>query len=157
MTRLLCAALALAACGPPSPPAFYSIDSEFSGPERETIRSTVDAWCESDARWCPEEIGWAEHGAFVLVGDLEERSVCASLDGCVTGGRNTGDGRVLIARNRHEADNLDALWLIAAHEAGHYCKDGHTKTGLMAAVHTPADALEIDDEAVRAWREGCGL
>lgn len=158
MTRLLvAAALALVACGAPEPPRYISIDSEFSEAERETIRAAVYDWCASDARWCPEEIGWAERGRFELVDDLPEddytRRVCPADKTCTTSGHNDGDN-VRIARNRPSL-GLDALWLIAAHEAGHFCKDGHTKHGLMAAAHKPADVLEVDDEAVRAWKAGC--
>lgn len=160
MTRLLaCAAIALlTACGAPEPPRFISIDSEFSEPERETIRDAVDAWCQSDAHWCPEEIvGRVERGRFELVDDLPEDGytlkVCPADKTCTTSGHNDGDN-VRVARNRPSL-GLDALWLIAAHESGHFCKDGHTKTGLMAAAHKPADVLEVDETAVRAWKDGC--
>lgn len=160
MNRLLaCSALALVACGAPEPPRYVSIDIEFSVAERETIRATIDDWCGA-VGWCPEErVGWTERGRFLLVDDLPETDfterVCPPTATCKTSGHNDGDN-VVIARNRPRADSLDALWMVAAHEIGHYCLPGkHTDNGLMAAAHVPADVLEVDAEAVSAWREGC--
>lgn len=155
MTRLLAvAALALVACGAPEPPRFYSIDSDFAPQEQETIRAAIDAWCSSDAQSCPEEVGWAEYGRFVLVDNIEEL-----VPNTITAGRNPGDGRVLIARNRPAPDDLGLLFNVSAHEWGHFCIDGHPVAGgLMAQVHRDNEGvLTVDDEAVRAWREGCAL
>jgi hypothetical protein len=165
MTRLLtCAALALfaVACGAPEPPRHYSIDVEFSASERATIHAAVDAWCESDARSCPEEIGWAERGRFVLVDDLPEPaetiSACTQGRKCTVSANNNGTS-VEIARNRTAPDDLGFLFTIGLHEWGHFCIDGHPVSGgLMAAVHRDDEgALSVDDEAVRAWKDGCAV
>jgi len=161
MTRLLLAAAALAfvGCAAPEPPRYFSISADFSEAERETIRAAVDAWCESDAGSCPEEIGWSDWGRFELVDHIESHEVCARTPGCVVGGKNTHDGRVIIARDRLVADDMTMLWTIAAHEWGHFCIDGHPVSGgLMAAIHEADEgALTVDDEAVSAWKGGCGL
>jgi hypothetical protein len=162
MSRLLVAALAMlgVACGAPEPPRYFSVDSEFSEGERETIRAAVDAWCDSDARSCPEEIGRAERGRFVLVDDIVEPEAtlrdCTPGRKCTVSGRNNGT-TIEIARNRTAVDDLGFLWTISSHEWGHFCIQGHPVSGgLMAAVHKDDEgSLTVDDEAVRAWREGC--
>lgn len=156
MTRPLPRVLALlvVACGTPEPPRYFSVDSEFTEPERETIRATVGAWC-AEVGWCPEEVGWAERGRFELVDDLPEDEEtardCPPGRECVVSGNNDG-ARVRIARNRPLPNDLDRLWEIAAHEGGHYCVQGHLRDGLMAPI---SKGLEIDNGAARAWREGC--
>lgn len=161
MNRLVCCcvlALLGVACGAPEPPRYVSLDNEFSIGERESIRAAIDDWCDA-VGWCPEEQGWTERGRFVLVDDLPESDfterVCPPGKTCKTSAHNDGDN-IEIARNRPRSDSLDALWTIAAHEVGHYCLPGeHTKNGLMAAAHAPADVLEIDETAVSAWKDGC--
>lgn len=160
MTRLFFATLALAgvACGAPTPPRYYSLDSELSEPERATIESAIDAWCVETGD-CPEPALWAEHGRFQLVDSIRGR--CERIEheegerGCITGGKNVGDRVVLISRARPAPESLDVLWTIAAHEWGHFCAE-HTERGLMGAVqHADAPMLEIDADAVSAWKAGC--
>jgi len=147
--------LVLGACAPSAPP-YFSISSDFSAAERETIRAAVDAWCESDAASCPDEVGWSERGRFELVDDLPEENMAACPEGrtCAVNANNDGDN-IRIARNR-AATGLDHLWHIAAHEWGHFCIDGHRPASeLMTAVEADAPLLEIDEVAVGAWHAGC--
>lgn len=75
---------------------------------------------------------------------------------CEVEGHNDGDTvRILREGEAHSTLDLDRLWIIVAHEAGHFCKHGHTATGLMSAVHNPGEPLVIDDVAIAAWRGGC--
>jgi hypothetical protein len=154
VTRLVALALLTVACGAPQPPRYYSIDSSFTEAQREVIRAAVDAWCVATGD-CAEEALWVDRGRILLVDSVVSPGTCEGLPECVVGGRNTGDGRVLIARDRPSPDSLDLLWTIAAHEWGHFCAE-HTQHGLMAAIqHADAPVLTVDEDAVRAWREGC--
>lgn len=136
----------LCACGA-TPPEFFSIDPAFSPEQAETIRSAVSSWCEA-VGYCPEERA-APRGRFIAVDSLPEVFDCPEGSVCKRTGHNDGDNVRLVPR-----DDLSALWLVAAHEFGHYCAE-HTAFGLMAARHSPGDALTIDAEAIAAWKEGC--
>lgn len=144
------------ACGREAP-RHFSVDDSFSEAEQETIRAAVAAWCDA-AGWCPAETLWAENARFELVDHIEDASDdpgCRSESGCMVGGRNKGDGRILVARDRPRADDLGLLWSIVAHEAGHFCTE-HTDSGLMSAYMAPdSGAMEIDSVAVDAWHAGC--
>jgi hypothetical protein len=141
------------ACGR-SAPEHFSVDSSFSESEQETLRAAVGAWCDA-AGWCPTETLYAERAHFRLVDDIpedsESRAKCPEGQTCETGGTNTGD-EILIARNG--IPSLDVLWMIAAHEAGHFCTE-HTSTGLMAAYQDVNGEFAVDAVAVAAWHEGC--
>ncbi len=144
-------------CGwPNDPPAYYAIDSEFPEEQRETIRAAYDAWCEAEG-YCPQEAIWADRGRVMLIDDLPENEYtekhCPPGRECTTSGHNTGGDNVVVARNRARGDDLGALWVVVAHEIGHYCTE-HTKTGLMAAAQDEP-ILEIDQVAIRAWERGC--
>lgn len=139
----------------PEAPSSYSISSEFSPSERETIRAAVSAWCDA-ADACPEEVSRAADARFELVDDLPEigMSACPAGRTCVVNG-NERDGTVRIARNR-VATGLDHLWRIAAHEFGHICIDGHrADSALMSGIEPEGPLLVIDNEAVTAWKDGC--
>lgn len=145
-------------CAAPRAPRFYSIDEAFSAAEGETIRAAVEAWCEK-TNDCPEESAFAEDAHFELVDDLPEdaKTAAACPEGaqCVTNGKEQG-GRIRIARNRAAADDLDYLWRIVAHEYGHLCIDGHiADSALMSALQDHTGLLEVDNEAVEAWKDGC--
>ena len=155
LSLLLGCALAFG-CAAPEPPRYFSVDSDFGEGERETIHATVDAWCDA-VGWCPEEALWSDRGRVMLVDHLphdeETRSACPDGLTCGVFGRNDGDV-VRIARDRIEPDNMAVLFVITAHEIGHFCTE-HTTAGLMAAVQTHASEPVIDAEAAEAWRSGC--
>lgn len=141
---------------PNDPPDFFVIDSEFPEPQREVIRAAFDAWCDAEG-YCPEEALWADRGRVMLVDDLPEgdhaRRNCPEGRTCLTSGTNKGGDNVVIARERARSEDLSALWVVVAHEIGHYCTD-HTDKGLMAATQGEP-VFEIDETARRAWRAGC--
>lgn len=143
-------------CGWPPPPGHYSIDSEFQPAERETIRAVYDSWCDK-VGYCPAETLWAERGRVALVDDLEEdeqtQEDCPEGITCMTSGGNTGDV-IMVARNRSRPDDLALLWVIVAHEVGHYCQE-HQKSGLMAAAQMFDAPAEIDQVAIDGWFDGC--
>lgn len=146
-------ALLIAGCGR-EVPEFYSLDSAFSEHERETIHAAVQAWCDATGD-CPEFSLWSERGRFVLVDDLEERDMAECPEGrtCAVGGRNNGD-IIRIARNRPNQDSLSALWVVAAHEWGHFCTE-HIDEGLMGALQTEDTPMVVDAASVDAWHAGC--
>jgi hypothetical protein len=134
------------------PPSTITIDPALSAAEQETIRSTVDAWCDA-VGWCPTERAWTGdgEGRFELVDDLSERDiVCPEGMQCEVAGRNNGE-RVAIAANRTGADDMALLWVIVAHEIGHFCHAGHVEHGLMSPYVGRGSLTEIDAEAVRFW------
>lgn len=145
-------------CGWPPPPDYYSIDSEFSEPQKGTIRAAFDDWCR-EADYCPTEALWADRGRVILVDDLPEddytRDHCPEGMRCTTSGTNSQGDVILIAKNRPMADDLAQFWFVVAHEVGHYCIQEHTATGLMIATGGQDDTPEIDALAVRRWHEGC--
>lgn len=146
--------LVLVGCAAQEPPAYYSVDSEFSEAEAGVIDAAIADWCEA-VGWCPEKALWSERGRFELVDDLPEGRLAACPEGrvCEVAGNNDGDV-VRVARQRPAQDDLSAFWMVVAHEIGHFCTE-HTERGLMAAYHEVDDALEIDPESVRAWHAGC--
>lgn len=148
--------LFLGACGSTAP-AYYSIDSSFSLEQREALRDAVDAWCEATGD-CPEEALFSEEAHFRLVDDLPERDhvkdICPPDAECIVNGAESR-GDIRIARNRQEPNSLHRLWRVAAHEYGHVCIDDHTKGGLLSTLQDHEGPLEVDAEAVRAWRKGC--
>ncbi len=148
------------AAWPNDPPAYYSIDDQFSAAEAETIRSVFDAWCVA-VEYCPKEALWSERGMVGLVDDLPETGytlrVCPEGRVCSTSGVNHQGDELWIAANRVYADELAALWFLVAHEVGHYCTE-HTARGLMAPAQSDAPSereLVIDADAIAAWRAGC--
>lgn len=113
----------------------------------------MQAWCDK-VGWCPEEVDETIDGSFVLAYGSLHPQVDETIDGEVSG-RNSGHGYIQVRADGRARGQLDYLWIVAAHELGHYCTD-HLSTGLMAAEHTVgADPLEIDDAAAEAWRAGC--
>lgn len=151
---------AMSGCAPaPEAPRYYSISREFNAEEAATLRAAVAAWC-AEAGACPEEALFSENAHFELVDDLpeDERTVAVCPEGatCATNGKE-GGGDIQIARNRAAPERLDILWRIAAHEFGHLCIDGHrAESSLMSAYQDHEGVLEIDNEAVQAWKDGCG-
>lgn len=142
-------------CAPlPKPPSSYSIDDAFSPAERDIIHSAVDAWCEATGD-CPAFTPLHSEAAhFALVDDLPERARCPEGETCVTAG-NEGQGLIRIARNRPNPDDLAMLWLVAAHEYGHLCIDGHPEGSALMGPQHRTPLLEVDDGAVRLWNEAC--
>lgn len=146
------AALLLVACVQ-SPPEHFSISDDFSEGEASTIRAAVSAWCDA-AGWCPTEALWTDSGRFELVDHIETMDCPEGYTECTVAGRNDGDV-IRIARDRAAPENMAILFIVAAHETGHFCAE-HTARGLMSAFHGSEEAsLEVDAEAVRAWRAGC--
>lgn len=151
---MILAGLLLVACA--GPPESYSIDTELSPAEVVVVRDAVAAWCDA-VGYCPDERAVVDRGAFRVVDHIPHSHVanCPAGQDCQVVARNHDNDEVWIRRNRNIGDDMGAFWTVIAHEIGHYCIDGHTTTGLMAARHTPGEPLEIDDVAIRAWREGC--
>lgn len=150
-------------CGFPEPPSHYVIDSSFrdENPEiadqkLEVIRAAFDGWCDA-VGYCPEEALWSDRGRVMLVDDLPEDEYtvehCPEGRECKTSAHNVGGDNVIVARDRVRVDELDALWVVIAHEIGHYCTD-HTKIGLMAPAQDEP-IVQIDETAIRAWERGC--
>lgn len=153
-------------CAMPPPPDHYSIDPDFSAAHVETIRSVFDAYC-AKVGYCPTEAGTdgpatIERGMIELVDTLPEdgytRRHCPEGMACTTAGTNDGANRILIARDRPEADDLAQFWEVVAHEVGHYCIPDHIPESLMNATDEGLEArpLEVDDKTARAWKENCG-
>lgn len=136
---------------PTEPPRYFSISDEFPPEQADTIRAAVGAWCDKTGH-CPVEALWSERGRFELVDSLDEPCPVEGAD-CSVPALNDSNV-VWVAQQRREPDNLNHLYTIAAHEWGHFCAD-HTTGGLMADMFQLRDALEVDDEAVAAWRSGC--
>lgn len=151
---MIIAALILVACGR-TPPEAISFDPELSQAQVEIARDAVDAWCDA-VGWCPQESTWTDSGRFIVVGHIDQGAAsrkCPPGAKCEVSAQNTG-GNVDILRG-NQADEGDRFWILVAHEIGHYCVEGHTKTGLMSAVHDSGEPLTIDPVAAQAWREGC--
>lgn len=136
---------ALFACG--APPDVFSVDPDL-GVRAEVVRDAVDAWCVA-VGYCPTEQTWAGDapGSIRLVD-----AVPPGRNGRPLVGKNLGD-RIILDRGAAAETELDRLWVIIAHEIGHYCAD-HTKTGLMVD-HDIGQAPEVDGVAAGAWRAGC--
>lgn len=154
------ACLALA-CGPKPPPDHFSIASDFSAPEAETIRAAVDGWCDA-VDYCPTEVRWAERGRITMVDSVSAE--CPAGTDCRAFGQSVDEDRIEIARNRYSPDDMAQFWVSISHEIGHYCtnfasrgvdENGHTRTGLMAPAHDAGEALIIDTLARVAWKNGC--
>jgi hypothetical protein len=142
--------LTMCGCGGQVPPRHYSLDSSFNEAERETVRAAVQEWCDA-AAWCPMEALFSEDAHFQMVDSLG-RSVSTGGEEGKVAGKNMGDGRILIARDR--PGDLDTLFIVAAHEIGHLCTE-HTSSGLMADFHVPGEGETVDEIAVAAWHAGC--
>lgn len=140
--------LALVGCAGVAPPDSVHIDPGFSEDERATIRDALGAWCDA-VGWCPTE---APDGAPIeLVATLTPDDLECPRGACAVGGINTGEG-LQVAQDAQLT--LDRLWMIIAHEAGHFCNPRHAAHGLMAYYHEGA-VLKVDSEAVALWHEGC--
>lgn len=139
-------AVLLMACGGPGAPDTISISSEFSDEEQAAIRGAVGDWCDA-VGWCPEETRWTERGRIYLVDGFSPDAP--------EGAAAYNDLTNIEVRRDRERWSLDFLWVLVAHEIGHYCT-GHLDSGLMRAkLHTSSQPEPIDDHAVDAWREGC--
>jgi hypothetical protein len=154
MKNVLIALALVLFVGCANPPEYYSIDPAFSPAEAEVIRDAVAARCDA-TDYCPTEAAVTDRGAINLVDHIKNTGAdhCPKGHTCIVAGHNDGDS-MRIARDR--PGSLDELWLTVAHEMGHYCS-GHTKRGLMAAVHEEdSEPLIIDQTAINAWFDGCG-
>lgn len=138
-------------CSGLNPPDAISIDPDFSADQRIAIMSAADAWCQA-VGWCPAERAWIQfpiqEGAIRKV----EGEALHARKGGQRGGHNDGWSVVI---DSWLAEQPTLLWIAVAHELGHYCIEHHTRHGIMAGIQDDSRPLEIDEEAVRAWHDGC--
>lgn len=158
MAWMLLLGALLTGCGAAEPPSTISVQN-FSKEQRTVVLDAVDAWCEA-VGWCPTVARWSESGQIMQVDELDQASAAPCPEGltCRVLGTNFGDSIGI-----EPIADLDTLWMVAAHEVGHWCSVhadrwvddvGHTEFGIMAALQTEW-RLNIDSYAIRAWRSGC--
>lgn len=154
--RLACtAALLSSGCLWNEPPSYFSIDQTLKDSHAVVVEKAISDWCSVSGH-CPERALWSERGRIIVDQSVTRKNVsCDEGFECERVGRNYGDN-IFIAFDPSWISHT--LWVVIAHEWGHYCIDDHLPKGLMTR-EVLADNLPaaIDDSAASAWRKGCGL
>jgi hypothetical protein len=138
--------LILFACQP-GPPKHYSIDDDFSVYQTAVIETAFEEWCDT-VGYCPEKVSYSERGRVVKVMNYTAKDRINGSHG------HNGGSNIYIDGKSEAMEKPAVLWLIVAHEIGHYCIDGHPvdEPSLMAArVHEPNTQLIVDKASANAW------
>jgi hypothetical protein len=137
------------------PPDSIAIDPKFTDSQAIIIEDAIESWCDA-VGWCPRvtRVGHAEaHISLVTkITDHEgyEKANCPKGECFLSGWNYLPDIQI----SDRVVSDLDHLWVVVAHELGHYCT-GHTLSGLMSREQSGEEEMIIDSVAIAAWNYRC--